>query len=377
MKLRYFLEAQEREYIRLYPIIRFILAWFISTRIMLSVIGTWSRIIFHKTTRTYSQHVWLDIWGVWDSKWYLDIAKNGYSLAVRDRFGSVNVAFFPFYSTLIKLLERLVGDYFISGLIISNICLIIACIFLYKLSRLDYDEETALNSVKYLFLFPTAFIYSGVFTESTYLALVLTCMYYARREKWVIVGVLGYFTALTKAFGVLIILPLLYEYFKSIGFDWRKIRKNILLMALIPLGLSTLMYYHHQTFDKPIVFMEVQSTWGRHLANPLTTLAAELKSKDEVRRFESYFWIATMLILISFWRKIRFSYLILSMYTLVGPLITGTVWSMPRFALVVFPMYMIFAIISRGRRMEAILATSMLLQGFLMGLWAIGLRIIV
>ncbi|MCK7515454.1 MAG: hypothetical protein MZV70_73380 [Desulfobacterales bacterium] len=75
---------------------------------------------------------WLDIWGQWDTGWYLDIAKNWYAAEAHYQ-NYCNYAFFPFYPTLIKLLGAVMGNHFYAGLIISNVSLLGAAILLYKL----------------------------------------------------------------------------------------------------------------------------------------------------------------------------------------------------------------------------------------------------
>ncbi|WP_269851356.1 hypothetical protein [Methanosarcina horonobensis] len=163
--------------------------------------------------RIWTNNVWLDIWGVWDTGWYLDISQNGYTARPLDELISfqTNVVFFPLYPLLMRFLGSIIGNQYTAGVIISNFSLIVACIYLYKLVRLDSDESSAFRSVKYLLLFPISFILSGVFTESLYLALALMCFYYARTGKWQLAGIFGFFLSLTRSVGVLIVLPLLYE----------------------------------------------------------------------------------------------------------------------------------------------------------------------
>jgi hypothetical protein len=75
--------------------IKYIFSLFLVTRIIFLIIGISSRLIleplflningleygiFTKEYGIYSDRLWLDIWGVWDTGWYLDIAANGYSL---------------------------------------------------------------------------------------------------------------------------------------------------------------------------------------------------------------------------------------------------------------------------------------------------------
>ncbi|CAN5732329.1 hypothetical protein BH23CYA1_BH23CYA1_16680 [soil metagenome] len=135
---------------------------------------------------SWSKYSWLDIWGVWDSYWYLDIAQNDYSTvsSIPGNPGQTNFPFFPLYPLLMKLLSQLTGgEYFFAGIFISNVCLLVSGHLLYQLIEPDTDCKTARLSVKYLLLYPVSFILSGVFTESLYLCLLLLCFYLAQRRR--------------------------------------------------------------------------------------------------------------------------------------------------------------------------------------------------
>ncbi|MDO8509983.1 MAG: hypothetical protein Q7S24_02470, partial [bacterium] len=65
------------------PLKKFIILLFV-TRLVLSIIGIASHTllegspgIVHKVSE--SQNILLDVWGTWDSGWYLGIAEHGYS----------------------------------------------------------------------------------------------------------------------------------------------------------------------------------------------------------------------------------------------------------------------------------------------------------
>ena len=194
---------------------------------------------------------WLDIWGQWDTGWYLDIANNWYAAEAHYQ-NFCNYAFFPFYPTLIKLLGAVIGNHFYAGLIISNASLLGAAILLYKLVELDHDREVALRSVKYLFIWPTSFILSGVLSEALFLMLVIGCFYYARKGAWLKAGITGFFLSLTRVPGVCVGIPLLYDYMKEKNFRLKSIRIDILALALLPLGLLVFcVYNYYLTGDYP------------------------------------------------------------------------------------------------------------------------------
>src|SRR5215470_3603840 len=96
-----------------------ILTFFLGTRAVLTIIGVVSRAVFgpalaplrasHTLWWVYSSHrPLLDIWGVADTEWYIDIARNGYTTTTIMQ-GQANYNFFPLYPLLMRILGRLVG----------------------------------------------------------------------------------------------------------------------------------------------------------------------------------------------------------------------------------------------------------------------------
>jgi hypothetical protein len=71
--------------VRRVPIeVKYTLLLFITTRLALTLIGVMARISLEPYHGKYyvwsfSPRLWLDIWGVWDTGWYVNIATNGYS----------------------------------------------------------------------------------------------------------------------------------------------------------------------------------------------------------------------------------------------------------------------------------------------------------
>lgn len=358
--------------------LRYILLLFFSTRIILTLIGVLSRILlepYHgkEYVWIYSDKLWMDIWGVWDTGWYLGIAANGYSATtIANLSNQANYSFFPLYPLFMRLLGYVTRDNYISGIIISNVALLVSCVFLYKLVELDEDKDTALRSVKFLFLFPTAYILSGVFTESLFLALALACFYYARKGNWFLVGMLGFCLSITRAVGFLIILPVLYEYLKS-----KPISRDIFYLLLIPFGIFVWMVFNYVLTGDFLAFIHIQSTWNRSLANPIVTIYNALFSNNIVKPFEAIFTVISLSILILFYNKIRTSYWIFGIFCLITPLLTS-IDSMPRYTLVVFPFFIIFAQLAREHPTDDMLTSFLaLLQGCLMVFWSNGFTLII
>ncbi|UEC40108.1 hypothetical protein [Methanothrix sp.] len=345
----------------------YILSLFLVTRIALVIIGIISKnIIDHEHYWDFSNYVWLNIWSVWDSGWYHGIAKNGY-LTV-DISKQSEFAFFPLYPLFMRGLGQIIGDVDLAGIVISNVSLLIACIILYRLAKLDADEAFALRSVKFMMLFPTAFIYSGIFTESLFLALALGCFYYSRLGKWYLVGILGFCLTLTRSLGILILLPMAYEYWKA-----KPPLRNALFLIMIPLGLFAFMAFCYIRTGDPIAFVHVQAAWGRVLVNPVVTIYKYLLCPEFIPQFLAVFALVSLGVMTIFVRRIRSSYWLFGICVLLIPLSTG-IESMGRYPLTCWPLFLIPA---QTTKYEELLTVALaLLQGGLMVFWCTGSHLI-
>ena len=367
--------------------IKYILLLFFSTRIILTIIGVFSRTLLERQygkQYVWSKYLWLDLWGVWDSFWYIDIAENGYSDVGRNLLSpeQANYAFFPLYPMLMRILGTAIGNrYYIAGVIVSNICLIVAAMLLYRLVQFESGKLIASKSIKYLFLFPTAFIFSGVFTESLYLCLTLFCFYLAQRKQWMFAGVAGFFLALTRSLGVFIILPLLYEYLKERSFRINKLNFNVLFLLLIPLGLFVFTAYNYSLTGDFLAFKSIQTAWGREPINPFMAIVSGFRQglfdSDSKKLLEAFFAVIPLVSLIVFFKKIKFAYWLFAMYSILVPL-SAEIDSIPRYVLPIFPLFILLANLSRNHYFDHAATLSLgLLQGFLMVFWVCGFSLVV
>lgn len=349
--------------------IRYALLLFVASRAMLTVIG----VIAHEAFR--NRYIgffpdWLNIWGVWDSTWYINIAKSGYS-TVLNEVGMPNYTFFPLYPILMRLFALLIGDYYLSGVLISNIALLVSCVYIYRLVKLDSDESTALRSIKYLFLFPTAFVLSGVLTESLFLALSLMSLYYAKKRNWPFAGALGFFTVLTRPYGVIILIPLAYEYLRSVDYDPRRIKVDALFLLLVPIGVSLYSAYTYSLTGDPLAFMHAQKEWGGVFRFPLEQLWNRLSEGRMDVRFNAYITLIALAVLVLFYKKVDFSSWLYGALVILIPLSSSaSAWSMSRYIVVAFPLFIIFARLGKNQRFdETATILLVMLQGLLMALW--------
>lgn len=363
---------------------------FFITRVALTIIGVTTlgynaSLKYNLGREFYSPLKIFNIWGLWDSFWYINIAEIGYSVH-KDFFGIANYGFFPLYPSFVKIFSFIIHDYFFAALTVSNLFLILAAIFLYKLIRLDCDEKTSLRAIKYLFIFPAAFILSAALSESLFLFLVLACFYYTKKQKWFLSGIFGMLLTLTKPFGIIIIFPIIYEYIKTKNINKEinllKMILDIFSVLLVPLGLALFAVYTYFLTGDIFAYPHIKEQaigWGNYLGNPIKILYFSLTCG-----FTSYFWgavasVAIIFLLIFFYKKIRFSYFLTGILMVLFCIsYNGTMSSALRYYTAIFPIYIILAKISEKKEMDDFLMIFLLLlQGFLMAFWTIQSGIII
>ncbi len=105
-----------------------------------------------------------DQWRHWDSNFYIQIATQSYT-------NRQEMAFFPLYPLLIRGLMVVTRNPIIAGMLISNVAELVMFVVLYRLVEEDFGKERAYNTVLYFSIFPSAFFFSGVYTESLFLCL--------------------------------------------------------------------------------------------------------------------------------------------------------------------------------------------------------------
>jgi len=192
-----------------------------------------------------------------DAERYLDIAKNGYVTAGEN---AINLVFYPLYPLLIRLFSYLGGNMAVTGMVISQVCLAGASIIFYELILLDGDKEAAFWGTLLLNLYPFSMFAMGVFTEGLFLLLSIGCMYAIRRRQFFWAGVIGFFAALTRVQGMLLLLPALCQWIiVCFGKKERKPRLFDTGMLLIPGGFGVYLGINYALHGNAFKFLEFEA----------------------------------------------------------------------------------------------------------------------
>ena len=299
----------------------------------------------------------------WDSFWYLDIAQNGYFYDKNKPWKLYNIVFFPLYPFLIKLFSFFTAkNLILTGWILSSVFLFFALFYFFKLVKEFHLKINPYLPLLFLLIFPTAFFLNAIYTESLFLFLSLATFYYALKKKFLFAGIFGLFASLTRITGILLFIPLIWEYLKNNDFKLKSIfNLKILPIFLIPFGTFSFFFYHYLRFGNFFLFFEIQKNWGR--AFTLQKGHFDFFSEPAIVNFilDVFFIIFTLIILYFVFKRLRTSYGLYMLATIGVALSTGTFMSIGRYILVLFPSYILLASIKNQYLQQAWIFLSLLL----------------
>ncbi len=318
----------------------------------------------------------------WDSPHYIDIAKNGYVNQGEQR---LLIVFFPLYPLLIRLSTFSLDYINLSALIVSNVSSIFAAVYLFKLAQFEFNDDVAKKAVLFLSIFPTAYFLSAIYTEGLFFALVIASFYYARTEKWPLAGFLSMLAALTRIAGLLLLPTLLVEYFHQKGWKLKKINPNILWAMLVLAGFLIYLGINYQVTGDCFTFMEIERTHWSQSLDPIQglqgswswALTAEFPQNITVGSAQIAFAAFGLIMVITgFFMRFRMSYNVYMLLTWMLSVSTGWWISVPRYVMAMFPMFILFSVLSKRKIVTlgaAIISVSLLCFFtvlFSLGMWA-------
>jgi len=336
----------------------------------------------------------------WDSVWYLDIARSGYG---QDK---AKTAFFPLYPLLMRGLGIVIGSDLIAGILISLVLFAIGLVLLHRLAALDLGESGARLTVLLVAFCPVAYFFSAVYSESLYLALSVGCFLLARYGRWTTACLLGGLAATSRNSGIMLLVPvvLLYLYgpradrlladsrWARGGFaGWRRLLPRhragleFLWAGLIPLGLAAYVLYLAAATGHPFAPFQAQAVWYREFSGPFGGVwKGAVAAWDGLRQLlhgpppPIYFKLAggnalqvagQNLMLFGFlvlgavacvgaFRRLPFAYGAYALASLAMPLsypvTPQPLASLPRYEVVLFPLFMWGADVIRRRRLAGV-----------------------
>lgn len=353
----------------------YIIGWILASRILLMLIG-YSFLIIQNGYSGGLLSKMAETWHISgiDASSYLGIAENGYVTEGDARF---HIVFFPFFPNLIRVVQAFVGNYLVSGFIVSNITSIVAALVVYELAALDLHRKNAMRVVKYIFIFPAAFFFFIPMTESLFLALSLMCLYFVRKKEWLIGCLCGALAAYTRSPGVLLIVPVAIEFGRDLMGNYKLLSKKAFIhriisavsfLAIISMGLLAYLFINYHVTGNAFQFSIYQREhWSQRFYLFFDTVRYQVeyavgtfKSGDS-RSFLGL-WLpnliaifSSLIIMFMGAKKLRPSYT--AYFIVYFAFVVGATWllSAPRYLLVAFPLAFAAVALTEEKSKDAIL----------------------
>lgn len=199
-------------------------------------------------------------WQRFDTLHYMRIAETGYETPE----DSVFPPLYPYasagigwlFSPVLPQAERnLLGS-----VLLSNAAFFGVLVLLYRLTAREQDNRSALRSIVYLTIFPTSFFLLAAYSESLFIFFSIGSILASRRRQYLLAGSLGFFASLTRLTGVVLFIPLVYEYLSHKEFNVKLIDRRSIPLLLPLVGTAGFLLWR-STAGLPVLAEIYEQFW--------------------------------------------------------------------------------------------------------------------
>lgn len=283
-----------------------------------------------------------------DGEHYLSIAKFGYQI----RNGFPQYAFFPLLPILIRSMTLFVRDFYLAGILITQLSLYLALVYIYKWCR-----ELKLPDIRLFVLLSTGAVFlASVYTEPVFLALSAMTMYFSERKWWGRAVLTTALATTTRVNGIFLVIFLITKLIQN------KVSylRSTIYSLLSTTGLLGYMIFLQVKTGDPLAWFHAQGAWGKAVAtSPLTTFIAYFRAityqfQPDLTHLVVMIEVLTVFLAIFIFlvllarRQLDLSYWLYLALSLAMPLATGSLGSMPRFFLTLFPLLVVVPTLSKS-----------------------------
>lgn len=340
---------------------KIIVVWLLSRLVMLIMVQVMNLV-------ADTPHNILYYMNPWDAEWYKEMTEAGYKFPRST--GMANWAFFPLYPMICRAVRIITSGHintYAIGMMVSNICIIVAVYYAVKLAYLEldkgkYDKKDIENIIIFLMLAgPCAVYYGAMYTEALFTMCVVMCFYNARKRNYMTAGVFAALASATRIVGCTLIVVLLIEMYidsykkqevmsKRILYTVQDIIKDgrkLLSLALCPLGIFVYMTFLKNFCGDAWAFYHVQRAWRTQKLFPVIgvlykSCTGQLGSMSDVKQINGiilgWFCVFALLLYVIMIARKHYSAGAFGIVALIIPL-TSSVMSTLRFIVGSFVIY--------------------------------------
>ncbi|MBU2662129.1 hypothetical protein KOI35_01280 [Actinoplanes bogorensis] len=225
---------------------------------------------------------------VWDAGWFLRVAVNGYphgyTFDAAGRMEGNELAFFPVYPMLIRLVSFLGIPASTAALVVSWLAAIGAAVALHLLGTSLYGKRTGWALVAICCTAPVSIVFSMAYSEGIFLALVAGMLVAAHRRVWWAAGLLGVLAALTRPTGAAAAVALAVAALLAVRESREKMWQPLTAAAVALAGVPLFLLWVGWRVGDPTAWFRIQAAgWGTAFdfgSSTLTFLGSTLSTGD-------------------------------------------------------------------------------------------------
>ena len=348
----------------------------LGVRVLLEVIGLISLAVHHQPL----SHG-LTMWNQWDAPHYLRIAEVGYKRGTPPPDDPLFIVFFPFFPLAAAIVGFVVRNLVLAGLIVSFAATVGALYFLYRLVAIEGDDSRARRTLVLLLAFPTAYFLAAPYTEALFLFAVVACMYAARRGAWARAGLAGALATGTRVTGIALLPALALEALRDKANVATQVKRSVWI-ATTGAGLAIYLAINQIVYHDAFWFLKVQRDhWYQYAIWPWQSIIDAIHALGGAQHGDATFIYRGRLIGFAFAvpllvvaiRKLRASDTVYGWTGFILILSASWLISLPRYILVLYPLFIVGADLTKSRRVYyPVVLVFVLLQVWLFSRYAIG-----
>jgi hypothetical protein len=204
---------------------------------------------------------------VWDAGWFLRVAVNGYphdyTYEPDGRLAGNELAFFPLYPMLIRLVAALGVQPGTAALAVSWLASVGAAVALHLLGTSLYGRRAGWALVAICCAAPVSVVLSMGYSESLFLALVAGMLAAAHRRVWWAAGLLGLAAALSRPTGLAAAVALAVAAALVVREQRRIVWPPVIAAAVALAGVPAYIGWVAWRVGDPAAWFRIQSAgWG-------------------------------------------------------------------------------------------------------------------
>ncbi len=361
--------------------------FFLSRSLIFSIIVVFSQIAFVTVPAregvNYHPYAHLDIESIVhslkkvfrsaDGAWYLGIAESGYTKAPFTKTVPHNWTLFPLFPVVVSIGSYFVPKMLTIALMINAAAFYLGLVGLYLLARmLSHSHEQAERAVWLCCFFPTSFFMSNPTSEALFFLAIVFTFLFVRQQRPLSAAVCMLLAGSCRMTGLFLMPAFFLALLESKQLPRRR---GLCALAIAPLGTIAFCSYLYFVSGNPLAFIDNQVAWGRQetIVQGIEGLWKSAFSSfimpwNFVALNTLYFIIGCAASIYLACRK-QWSHALVLLLPLSIAILSGTVSSMGRYLVPLFPFYLVLSAWASSKNLErtVLVVSAMLLSLYVLG----------